>query len=142
MIGKSVPIEEIKQLANDVRTIRDFAENYNFDASLIDAQVEPKRTSIHSWDWPLILTAIFVVALVVAVGVLSFWENLPSSWTKFLFTLGLLAAVLSSICLHKKFENNTITIIAGLGLVFVLLIGAGIFTPKEAVVELQKLQKK
>jgi hypothetical protein len=142
MSNKPLPIDQIRKLAEDVRLIKDFAENHNFDASLINAAVSPTGSSAKSWDWPMIATFLFVAILLGCIAVLNFWEPLSSAATKFVFTVGLLSAVLASISIHKKFDNTTITIITCVGLVVVLLIGCGILTPKEAVGEFQKYREK
>jgi lysylphosphatidylglycerol synthetase-like protein (DUF2156 family) len=124
MSNKPLPIDQIRKLAEDVRLIKDFAENHNFDASLINAAVTPTGSSGRSLDWPLMATFFFVVVLLGSIAVLNFWEPLSSAATKFVFTFGLLSAVFASISIHKKFENTTITVITCAGLVVVLLIAS------------------
>ena len=142
MTEKPIPIGEIKKLAADIRLIKDFAENHNFDASLIIASIEPKSGKPLPRDWPLILASVFTLLVVGAIASLNFLEGISPTASKFIFVLGLLLAGLASICLHRRFENTTITVISGAVLVVVLLVGGGIFTPKEAVGELQKLRQK
>ena len=36
-----LPIEQITKLAEDVRLIKDFAENHNFDTSLLSENITP-----------------------------------------------------------------------------------------------------
>jgi hypothetical protein len=142
MNQKPLPIGEIKSLAADIRLIKDFAENHNFDASLINATVEVKDSRFKSRNWSMIIGAFFTILVVVTIGMLNFWEGLTPTASKFVFALGLLFAVIASLCAQKCFDNITITVIYGLGLVVVLLVGAGVFTPREAVGELQKLWQK
>jgi|GEM_PF-1796577 len=142
MSTKPIPIGEIKKLADDIRLIKDFAENHNFDATLINATIKPKKEGIKSWDWPVVCTVVFLALLIVAIGTLNFSEKLSPGAFKFIFSLGLLCVLLASISFHKKFENTTITLLACCGLIVVLLIGGGIFTPKEAVDEIQKFKQK
>ena len=142
MTQKMIPIGEIKSLADDIRLIKDFSENHNFDASLINASIGPKSDNPKPWDWPLICASVFTVLVVSTIAVLTFWDGLSITAEKFIFVLGLLFAGLASLCVHKRFDNTTMTIISALVLWIFLLVGAGIFTPKEAVSELQKLHQK
>ena len=142
MTQKPIPIGEIKRLADDIRLIKDFAENHNFDATLINASIEAKTGRAKSWDWPLICASAFTALVVGTIAGLNFWDALSPTASKFIFALGLLFAGLAAVCVHKRLENSRMTIIAGSVLVIVLLVGGGIFTPKEAVSELQKLRQK
>jgi hypothetical protein len=142
MSQKPIPIREIKELAEDIRLIKDFAENHNFDATLINATVEAKSSKLESWDWSMIFGAFFTILVVGTIASLNFWAGLPPTASKFIFTLGLLFAGLASVCIHKRFENITMTTISGLVLVVVLLIGGGVITPREAVSEVQKIRQK
>ena len=142
MTQKTIPFREIKRLADDIRLIKDFSENHNFDTSLINASIGPKNDNSKPWDLPLVCASVFTVLVVSTIAALNFWGDLSVSATKFIFVLGLLFAGLASLCVHRRFDNTTMTIIAGLFLSIFLLVGAGIFTPKEAVGELQKFHQK
>ena len=142
MTQKTIPISEIKSLADDIRLIKDFTENHNFDASLINASIGAKNDNSKPWDWPLIFASVFTVLVVSTIAALNFWDGLSITATKFIFVLGLLFAGLASLCVHRRFDNTTMTIITGVVLSIFLLVGAGIFTAKEAVSELQKLHQK
>ncbi|WP_407715436.1 hypothetical protein ACJJWD_07010 [Comamonas testosteroni] len=141
MSAPHIGIDEIKRLADDVRLIQNFAENHNFTQGLIKAAVVPAVAPSKKWDWPLIAVCFFVASLLGSIALLAFCETLSSAMQKFIFTLGLFFAVFGSIAIHKKFSDRIITGIAGVGLVVILLIGAGILTPKEAVDKIDNLQK-
>jgi predicted transporter len=55
--------------------------------------------------------------------------------------VGIIIAILASVCSHLRFKDKTITGITIVGLVAVLFVGAGIFTLKEAVIQITDLAK-
>lgn len=140
MSQKSIPIVEIQKLAADIRVINDFAENHNFDTSLISATVEPTGQGNGAKDWSFIGAAVFAFLLFVLLAALNFSEVVSSATLRFCFVVGLLCAVLATLCMHKRFDNKTMTIIAGIGLLAILLIGTGVLTPREAVDEIRKIK--
>jgi uncharacterized membrane protein len=141
MTSKEVPIAQIKQLAEDIRLIKDFAENHNFDPTLISAAVTPITKRPRQLDWPLISIALFAILLLGAIAALNFMEPVSAGGTKFIFALALLTIVGAAVAAHRKFDNTTITLVTSAGLLAVLLIGGGVFTPKEAVDQVQKFQQ-
>jgi len=67
---KNLPVEKISKLADDIRTITNFAENHNFDASLLTVAVTPKKGSEGIVDWPLIGMFSFIFLIIVVLGIL------------------------------------------------------------------------
>lgn len=142
MSGKPLPIEQIAKLAADIREINNFAENHGFDTSFVQATVSPGLPDAgKSWDWPLISLGGFSVLLIGLLSVLAFYEPISPKAANFLLVVGMLFVVGSSAAAHKKFDNYTITAIVCSGMIVVLLVGAGVFTPREAADRLQEMQK-
>ncbi|MGY2463225.1 hypothetical protein [Vreelandella sulfidaeris] len=133
MTGKrDIPVDQIAKLAEDIRVIKDFAENHNFDGNLLKAQITPSpKNSKIKFDWPLISMVISIIAVFVILAFMKFYE--PSQGASaYLFVVGLLFSTIAVMCTHLRFKDTTITIISAFGLFLILFIGAGIFTPKEA----------
>lgn len=137
MSAKPLPLEQIAKLADDIRIIKDFAENHGFDTSLVHATVTPGKSNVR--DWPLISLAIFIALIFVPLSILTFSDSIPQKTANFLLVIGMLFVVCAGVSAHKKFENNVITAIVCIGLIVVLLVGAGIFTPREAADRLQEM---
>ncbi|MFM5254937.1 hypothetical protein ACEUBK_12590 [Aeromonas hydrophila] len=143
MSGKpQLPIDQIKQLAADIREINNYAANHGFDAGLFHAQVNPSSPS-KSWvlDWTLITLVGFSLLFIALLSVLAFYEPISSKASNFLFVSGMLLVVGISTAAHKKFDNQTITGIICVGLFGVLLVGSGVFTPREAVEQLKEMKQ-
>lgn len=140
MTQKPIPITEIAKIADDIRLIKDFSENNNFDASLINATIQP-RVDKKPWDWPLICASLFSLFLIFIIALMKFWKELSEAGVSFLFILGLLFGGVATISLHKRFEDLTITITSGIVLSLILLIGSGVLTPKEVIDEAKQLHK-
>jgi len=138
---KNLPIDQISKLADDIRTINNFTENHNFDASLLTVAVTPKKVNSSAFDWPIIGMFFFIFLIVGVLAIIKFNESLSIASSNFLLLVGLIFAVLSSVCSHLKFKDRMITGLTLVGLVVVLLIGAGIFTPKEAVDQIKDFAK-
>jgi hypothetical protein len=129
----NVPVDQIKALAEDVRLIKDFAENHNFDASLLNAKVSPSKNSTTDKDWPLVSMIACIIFVLLSVAAIKFWQPpFSQSVSSFVFVVGLIFATLAAMSAHMKFKDNIVTIIAIIGLLMVLFIGAGIFTPEQA----------
>jgi len=142
MSGKpQLPIEQIAKLAADIRDITGYAENHGFDTGLLHAKVTPGSPPASKCDWPLISLGGFAVLLIVLLSVLTFYEPISSKAANFLFVAGMLFVVGASTAAHKKFDNSVITGIICIGLLAVLLVGSGVFTPREAVEQLQEINK-
>lgn len=139
MSGKPLPVAQIAKLADDIREIRNYAENHGFDTSLVQASVSPTNDK-SSWDWPAILLTLFTVFLLLLLSIPVLYEPLPPKITNLVFVIGAVLVVGASASAHKKFENMTITCIVSIGLVVVLLVGSGVFTPREAADRLQELR--
>lgn len=137
----NLPIEQITKLAEDIRLIKDFAENHNFDASLLKAKITPANASAKASDLPLILLTTSIFLLLLVLGILNFSGPYSQKASSFIFVIGMLLVVSAAASAHRKFKDNVVTTIFATGLIFVLLVGAGIFTPKEAADRLQQLRK-
>lgn len=59
----------------------------------------------------------------------------------FVFLIGLLFIISATMSAHLKFKNNVITGVVVIGLILLLFIGTGIFTPKEALDRAGELAK-
>ena len=134
MTDNKIPIDQITKLAEDVRLIKDFTENHNFDHSLLSAEFVVPNKSERSIDMPLIVM-IFSMLLVLATAavILFFNANLSSEMNSLIFLIGLLFMIFAIMSAHLKFKNHVITSLVAIGLFMLLFIGAGIFTPKEAL---------
>jgi len=138
MSANQIPIEEIAKLADDVRLIKDFAENHNFNGDLLSASIAPKR----KYDMPLLAMIGSMLLVVVLVAVVKFWNPpLSTAANSFIFLIGLIFATIASMTAHMRFQDKFITIIVAVGLLMVLFIGAGIITPKEALDKVGELAK-
>jgi hypothetical protein len=138
---KNLPLEQIAKLADDIRTITNFAENHNFNASLLTVAVPSTRADSALLDRPLIGMAVSITLVIAILAILKFWPSLSPAISNFLFLVGIIIAILAAVCSHLRFKEKTITSITVLGLVAVLFLGAGIFTPKEAVDQIRELLK-
>ncbi|NMS64349.1 hypothetical protein, partial [Vibrio parahaemolyticus] len=86
----NIPVEQIKALAEDVRLIKDFAENHNFDASLLNANVAPSKEPPATKDLPLICMIVFIVSLILSIAAIRFWQPpFDQAQTSFVFIIGL-----------------------------------------------------
>ncbi|OPX54469.1 hypothetical protein SAMN02745127_02783 [Oceanospirillum multiglobuliferum] len=138
----NVPVDQIKALAEDVRLIKDFAENHNFDASLLNAQVSPSKKSTSERDWPLVSMIGCITFVLLAIAAIKFWQPpFSPSVSSYVFVVGLIFATLAAMSVHMKFKDNIVTLIAILGLLMVLFIGAGIFTPEQAIDKVGEFSK-
>jgi hypothetical protein len=134
--------QKISKLADDIRTIQDYTQSQGFDTSLLRAEVTtPERTHALK-DTPIVCTAISILFLVGCLATFAYVEELSAKTLNFIFVIGLIFVTTATISIHKKFSNNTITIVCATGLSAVLLIGSGNFTPKEAATLAQQQLKK
>lgn len=137
-----IPVEQISKLADDIRTIENFAENHNFDSGLLTAKIKPNTSNNKiELDWPLISMLICFALILISFAVILFFDSISEPAKKFMLLINLVLVILSSISAHRKFDNNIITIIAVVGGVIVVLIGAEILTPKEAVDSFKEITK-
>ena len=133
MTDNKLQLEQITKLADDVRLIKDFAENHNFDTSLLTA-ISPAKNTGAKIDLPLIAMISFIFLVFCAVAVIKLWNPpLTTPANGFMFIVGLAFSIIASVAAHIRFQDRTVTTIVVIGLLMVLFIGAGIFTPKEAV---------
>lgn len=138
---KNLPLEKISKLADDIRIITNFAENHNFDASLLTVAVTPKKGNDGIIDWPLIGIFSFIGLVIGVLAILKFSDSLSTASSNFLLLVGIIIAILASVCSHLRFKDKIITGLTVVGLVAVLFVGAGIFTPKEAVTQIKYFAK-
>ena len=76
----------------------------------------------------------FIVLVICAVAVIKLWKPaLSPSVSSFIFIIGLAFSMVSSIAAHIRFQDKIVTTIVVIGLLMILFIGAGIFTPEEAI---------
>lgn len=132
----NLPVDQIAKIADDIREIKDYAENHGFDAGLFNVSVRPATKSSApkaSFDWPLWLMVGFFLGVVGIAAALIFVEALTSKQTTFAVVVGLLFVVVATMSTHLKFKNGTVTFIAAFGACTLLLVGAGLITPKEAL---------
>ena len=73
MSENKVPIDQIAKLADDVRLIKDFAENHNFDNSFLTASVVPSKSS-KNHDIPLIVMIVSMLSVLACAGFILFWS--------------------------------------------------------------------
>lgn len=142
MTGKpQLPVDQIAKLAENIKVITNYAENNGFAPGLLDATVSPIPSQANKLDWPMISLVSFTCLLLLLLAIITFHEPITPKTANFLFVAGMLLVVFSSVAAHKKFENSVITAIIGIGMSAILLVGAGILTPLEAVKQLQEMQK-
>lgn len=135
MSQKKLSIDDIKTLAAEVRLIKDFSENHNFHSGLINASLSPAAKAKKDTDWPLITALGAAVALIIALILYNFSNELNQKTITVFFVVCLLFGGISTMAVHKRFENLTLTLIAGGVLLSAMLIGCGVLTPHEAVSE-------
>lgn len=124
--------QKISKLAEDIRTIQNYTQSQDFDTSLLRAEVTTPGKALLVKDTPIICTVVSVFFLIVCLAAFAYAESLSAKTSNFIFVIGLIFVTVATISVHKKFSNNTITIVCATGLSAVLLIGSGNFTPKEA----------
>lgn len=135
MSQQKLSIDDIKALAAEVRLIKDFSENRNFNSGLINASVSPAEKAKSETDWPLITAFGAAFLLIIALVIYNFAGELNQKAITAFFVVCLLLGGIATMAVHKRFENLTLTLIAGGVLLSAILIGCGIFTPQEAVSE-------
>lgn len=137
--------EQIAKVAEDVRTIQRFQDesvNEGFDSTFLAASVVPsananKETRL---DAPLLSLAFFVVVFIILLTI-KYVANVSPKTEELLMVISLIAALLATISAQLKFKDGMTTGILGIGFLFILSIGFGIFTPKEAITEVTELVK-
>ena len=135
MSQQKLSVDDIKTLAAEVRLIKDFSENHNFSSGLINASLSPAAKVANYTDWPLITAFGAAVALITALVGYNFSVELNQKIITLVYVVCLLLGGISTMAVHKRFENLTVTLIAGGVLSSMILIGCGVFTPQEAVSE-------
>lgn len=130
-------VDAIHKLADDIREIKNFTENHNFDSSLLSVSVTPASNSSmddSSFDksvWVCSLSVIAVLACVFSDVYFVF----EAKHTTLLFLMSILLTGIASIATHLRFQNGVATGILACFLVAIILIGFDIYTPKEVVNE-------
>ncbi|EGR0722848.1 MULTISPECIES: hypothetical protein [Vibrio] len=135
--------DQIAKVADDVRTIQRFQDesvNEGFDSSFMAAQVVPSVTNNNKRDTPLIMFSLLVVGFCFLVG-LRYVVDISPKIEELLLVMSLIVAVLATLSAQLKFKDSMVTGIVAVGFLFVLSIGFGIFTPKEAITEVKEFVK-
>ncbi|HFQ5362397.1 TPA: hypothetical protein ACGVAY_004857 [Vibrio vulnificus] len=135
--------DQIAKVADDVRTIQRFQDesvNEGFDSSFMAAQVVPSATNNNKRDTPLIMFSLLVVGFCFLVG-LRYVVDISPKIEELLLVMSLIVAVLATLSAQLKFKDSMVTGIVAVGFLFVLSIGFGIFTPKEAITEVKEFVK-
>ncbi|HDY7722519.1 TPA: hypothetical protein RQK05_004596 [Vibrio vulnificus] len=135
--------DQIAKVADDVRTIQRFQDesvNEGFDSSFMAAQVVPSVTNNNKRDTPLIMFSLLVVGFCFLVG-LRYVVDISPKIEELLLVMSLIVAVLATLSAQLKFKDLMVTGIVAVGFLFVLSIGFGIFTPKEAITEVKEFVK-
>lgn len=137
-MNKPLSHDEIKRLADDIRLIQNYTQSEGFDKNLLNATISSTPSGKINLDTPIVCAGIFIALLISCLIAIALIETLPPKIFNLIFVLGLVFIVLSTMSIHKKFSNHVMTWLCGIGLSAVLLVGAGIYTPKEAVTIAQK----
>lgn len=135
--------EQIAKVADDVRTIQRFQDesvNEGFDSSFMAAQVVPTVTNNNKLDTTLIMFSLLVTGFGCLVG-LRYVVDISPKIEELLLVMSLIVAVLATLSAQLKFKDSMVTWIVAVGFLFVLSIGFGIFTPKEAITEVKEFVK-
>ncbi|HFG1893341.1 TPA: hypothetical protein ACGF3M_003520 [Vibrio cholerae] len=138
-----ITLDQIAKVADDVRTIQRFQDesvNEGFDSSFMAAQVVPSVTNNNKRDTPLIMFSLLVVGFCFLVG-LRYVVDISPKIEELLLVMSLIVAVLATLSAQLKFKDSMVTGIVAVGFLFVLSIGFGIFTPKEAITEVKEFVK-
>ncbi|MDZ5111867.1 hypothetical protein [Pseudomonas putida] len=135
---KPLSHDEIKQLADDIRLIQNYTQSEGFDKNLFNAKVTPSPSDKTSIDTPIVCAGTFIALLIACLIAIALIEDIPPKIFNLIFVLGLAFIVLSTMSIHKKFSNHVMTWTCGIGMSIVLLVGAGVYTPKEAAAIAQK----
>lgn len=136
-----ISLDQIKQLADDVRTIEKFQSesvNNGFKASIFNVAVVPN--SKNRFDVPLIVAiccSFIILAIIIAELYYAFSKPIPT----ILFLTNTGFAIVVTIAMHVKFNKKTVTTITAIGLFVILFVGFGVLTPKEAVDSVKQFVK-
>ncbi len=143
MPQEKMSFDQIAKVADDVRTIQRFQDesvNEGFDSSFMAARVVPNTDNNKKYDRPLIVFSLLVIAFGCLVA-LKYLVIVPPKVEELLLVISLIVAVLATISAQLKFKDSMVTGIVAVGFVFVVCVGFGIFTPKEAITEIKELVK-
>ncbi|WP_299013279.1 hypothetical protein [uncultured Photobacterium sp.] len=134
-------VKQIKELAADIREIKDFTQNTNFDMSFFNSAVshsnpvnpapEIKPVNMgNNKDWHIIILVLCVLGLfgLIAANALL---TIDPKLTVLLMVAGLIMITFAIMSIHLKFNNQGATLIAAFFFIAVVLIGFEIFTPRE-----------
>ncbi|CAH6960260.1 conserved membrane hypothetical protein [Vibrio chagasii] len=143
MSQDKMSFDQIAKVADDVRTIQRFQDesvNEGFDSSFMAAQVVPRVENSKKYDWPFIVFSVLVIAFGFLIGI-KYLVNVAPKVEELLWLVSLIVSVLATISAQLKFKDSLVTGIVAVGFLFVASIGFGIFTPKEAITEMQEFVK-
>lgn len=129
---KGLDPEAIKELADNIRVIENFAGNSGFDKDLLMvkpvAPVSPDSFLKKHEKWVVKALLLAVFLLVISALVL---EWVTGRYASLLFIVGMIVTVIGSCYLHKLYGNVTFTTIAGVGGLLVLLVAVGVVSPQQ-----------
>lgn len=134
-------VEEIRKLADDIRVIKNFTENHNFDSSLFSVDVSPRNPTPSSVTESNITFWFFVGSIVIALGCVfaNVYFDIQSKHSTLLLLSTLFFSGVATMTAHLKFKNSGATAIIACFLIAVLVIGYGIYTPREVADKAEKL---
>lgn len=122
----------IKDLADDIRVIKDFTGISGFDKSLIlvnpPTPASPGNFVVRYSKW-FIKAAMLLIFLVILAALILKW--VIGEHALLLFVIGLIVNVIGSCYLHKLYGNTTFTTIAGIGGLIALLVAIGVLSPEQ-----------
>ncbi|EPZ7321233.1 hypothetical protein ACXR5E_003905 [Vibrio mimicus] len=135
--SKKLNVDDIRKLAEDIREIKNFTENHNFDSSLLSVNVTPassapvNNTNFDKSVWVCGLSVIAALACVFS----NVYFGFEGKYATLLLLSALLLTAIASIATHLRFQNTVATGILAIFLIAIILIGFDIYTPKEVVNE-------
>jgi len=135
-------LEKTNKIVDNIKIIEGKFKNNGFNDNLFTKgnTNQTNNKSSTAKDWSLIVLIISFIAIFVLI-LINIIVHIEGEVVRLLWTTSLFFVLLASLSAHLKFKNITYTVITGLGLIVVLLIGLGIFTPEEAVEKASQIYK-
>ena len=132
-----IKYEEIRQLASDIREIKDFTENHGFDSSLLEVEISPKNTSAPEKESNSIqYILVFAIIGVLALSCVNVYFDISDKYSTICLLSGLALAGIASMTAQLKYKNSIATGILTSSLLAVIAIAFNIYTPREGVFSL------
>lgn len=140
MLSKDkLPVDKIKQIADDIRVINGFVENHGFNGNLFQVDVSPQGT-LKKIDWPLVGLAVSAIVCLIIV-LIKVFGGFDGAASVGLLLIGFAAATVTSMCAHLRFNNNVVTFIVAVGAIGIIAVGFGVITPREAIEKAEQFAK-